>query len=195
MATYGKYKVAIISKAEYDSEGVGYSTVMEDFPMALGPLAVFDQIDIQMKPWGRDPATGLPLFINEANVDRWTSAITQDGIVSLSAFATPAKDTIPGACIVIAQVTDNIPILSAIDGHNKHRILGIDNPDLTGDSLPPALQPFDFDVTFPPARWTVIRNGLVTLGMNPEIIDDWKTDNPDATPRQFGKAFNNFIIK
>ena len=62
---YGKFRAAVISKAEYDSEGVGYSTVQEDFPVILGPLAVYDQIDILMKPWGRDPATGLPLFVNE----------------------------------------------------------------------------------------------------------------------------------
>ena len=90
---YGKFKAAVISRAEYDSEGVGYSTVQDDFPVITGPLAVYDQVDILMKPWGRDPATGLPLFVNEAGVDRWTGTITQDGVNSSSAYATPTVDT------------------------------------------------------------------------------------------------------
>jgi len=81
MASYGKFRAAILSKAVYGTDGVGYSTVMEDYPLVLGPDAVYDQVDILMKPWGRD-TNGYPLFINESGVDRWTATITQHGVVS-----------------------------------------------------------------------------------------------------------------
>lgn len=192
MAGYGKFRAAIISRAEYDSEGVGYSTVMGDFPMILGPLAVFDQIDIQMKPWGRDPATQLPLFVNEAGVDRWTGTVTQDGVVSASAFATPIKDSSPPGCIVITQVT-NAGILASIDQAAIHFVLGVENPDLNGDALPAGLLPYDWDVTFPPARWTELRDGLVAIGLDAGDVDTWYSNNPDATPRDFSIAFKQFI--
>ena len=192
MAGYGNFRAGIISKAEYDSEGVGYSTVQEDFPMVLGPLAVYDQIDILMKPWGRDPATGLPLFVNESGVDRWTGTITQHGVVSSSAYATPTIDTIPPAAIVIVQ-TSNAGVLADIDAAAKHFVLGVENPDLNGDPLSPALEPYDWDVAFPPARWTELRGALVTIGVEADLLDKWKDNHPDATPRDFAEAFERFI--
>jgi hypothetical protein len=192
MAGYGKFKAGIISRAEYDSEGVGYSTVMEDFPMILGPLAVYDQIDIQMKPWGRHPVSALPLFVNETNVDRWTGVVTQNGVNSASAFATPTVDTIPPACIVVVQVTAS-SVLGVIDAAAKHFVLGIENPDLNGDPLPGPLEEFDWDVPFMSSRWTELRNALVALGMDQDLIDTWRGNHPDATPRGFAEAFKNFI--
>ena len=192
MAGYGKYRAAIMSRAEYDSEGVGYSTVMEDYPAIIGPLAVFDQIDIAMKPWGRDPATQLPLFVNETGVDRWTGTVTQDGVVSSSAYATPTKDTVPPACIVITQVTDSA-ILGTIDQNVKHFVLGVNNPDLNGDPLPSELLPYDADEPFLPARWTELRDTLVTAGADAAALDNWKANNPNATPRDFAEAFKAFI--
>ena len=192
MAGYGKFRAAIISKAEYDSEGVGYSTVQEDFPVILGPLAAYDQIDILMKPWGRDPATGLPLFVNESGVDRWTGTITQDGINSSSAYATPTKDTIPAACITIVQVTA-ASVLLAIDNAAKHFVLGIEDPDIAGDPLSPGLAAYGIDEPFPSARWTDLRAGLIALGLNGVDIDNWYSNHPDATPRDFGKVFKEFI--
>lgn len=192
MAGYGEFKAAVISKCTYTSEGVGYSTVMEDFPLVLGPLAIYDQIDILMKPWGRHPVTNLPLFVNESNVNRWTGQVTTDGVVSTSAYATPTKDTLPPACIVIVTVSSD-QVLYDIDGHAKHFVLGIWNPDLNGDALQAPLDNFDIDEPFPSARWTSLRNKLVTIGMDAETIDNWKTNNPNATPTDFSKAFKNFI--
>ena len=189
---YGKYRAAVISKAEYDSEGVGYSTVQEDFPVILGPLAVYDQVDILMKPWGEDPATGLPLFVNESGVDRWTGTITQDGINSSSAYATPTKDTIPAACITIVQVTA-ASVLLAIDNAAKHFVLGVDDPDLNGDPLPAGLMPYEFDAPIQANRWTELRDAMVVLGVDADLIDKWKSNHPDATPRDFAEVFKEFI--
>ena len=188
--SYGKFKAAVISLAEYTSEGVGYSTVQEEFPMIVGPLAFYDHLSGLAKPWGRHPDTGDPLIVTE--VDRYTSTITQDGVNSSSAYATPTVDTVPAACIVIVQVTD-ASVLAAIDGAAKHFVLGIENPDLNGDPLSAALEVYDWDVTFPPARWTELRDALVGLGMDAATIDGWHTANPEATPRDFGEAFRAFI--
>jgi hypothetical protein len=192
MSGYGRFRAAVISRAEYDSEGVGYSTVMDDFPMVLGALAVFDQIDILMKPWGRDPVTKLPLFINEMAVNRWTGQITTHGINSSSAYATPTKDSHPPACVTIVQVT-NAAVLLDIDNHAKHFVLGVEGPDLNGDDLPAGLLPYEFDTSIPSARWDELRDGMVTLGINATAIDSWRTNYPAATPRDFAKKFKTLI--
>ena len=192
MAGYGRFRAGIISKAEYDHAGVGYSTVQEDFPMVLGPLAVHDQVDILMKPWGVDPATGLPLFVNEAGVDRWTGTITQDGVNSSSAYATPSVGTIPAACILIVQVTA-ASVLAAIDNAAKHFVLGVENPDINGDELPAGLLPYDFDAPLPAPRWAELRAGLIALEVEADVLDKWYSNHPDATPRDFGEAFKEFI--
>ena len=51
MAGYGKFQAAIMSRAEYDTEGVGYSTVMEDYPMVLGPLAIVGPARLLRMAW------------------------------------------------------------------------------------------------------------------------------------------------
>lgn len=160
--------------------------------MVLGPLAVYDQIDILMKPWGRDPATGLPLFVNEAGVDRWTGTVSQHGVVSSSAYATPLKDSDPPAAIVIVQ-TSNAGVLGQIDAANKHFVLGIENPDMNGNPLEAPFDAYDWDVAFPPARWTELRNALVAIGLDADDVDGWKDNHPDATPKEFAEAFDRFI--
>jgi hypothetical protein len=189
--SYGKFRLGVISKAEYDSEGVGYSTVQEDFPFEIGPLAFYDTLSNLAKPWGRHPTTGEPLLVTE--VDRYTSTITQHGVNSSSAFATPTKDSVPAACIVVAQVTNQATILD-IDNAAKHFVLGVDGPqDLHGEDLPAGLLPYQFDEPFPSARWDELRAGLIALGLSASAIDNWRSNNPDATPRDFGEAFKDFI--
>ena len=189
--SYGKFRIGVISKAEYDSEGVIFSTGAEDFPFEIGPLAPYDTLTGLAKPWGRDPATDLPLLVTE--VDRYTSQIITHGDNSSGAFAAPTKDTISAACIVICQVT-NVATILAIDNHAKHFVLGVDGPqDLHDEDLPTGLLPYQFDEPFLLARWTELRNGLIALGLDAGVIDNWRTNNPDATPRDFGEALKAFI--
>lgn len=209
MSVFAKYRTAIISRAEYTSEGVGFSTVQSDFPYLPGPGAAYGKTltEIQAEDWwvghkeditvGRvkdpaDPHNGQNLWIKAGADDLFVQTIAQDGVDGTSAYATPTKDTIPAACIVIATVT-NAATLGAIDGATKHMVLGIDNPDMNGEELPAGLLPYDWDVTFPPTRWTQLRNALVSLGLDADTIDNWHDNNPDATPRDFGEAFKKFI--
>ena len=215
MSVFAKYRCAVISKAEYDSEGVGYSTVQEDFPYLPGPGVAYGKtlseiqtaVDSDGKAWwvghkeditvGRvkdpdDPHNKQNLWVKAGANDLFAQTLAQDGVDGTTGYATPTLGTVPAACIVIATVT-NAATLAAIDGAAKHFVLGIDNPDLNGDELPASLLPYDWDATFPPARWTELRNALVSLGLDSEVIDGWHDNNPDATPRDFGEAFKKFI--
>jgi len=189
--SYSKYRAAVISKAEYDTEGLGYSTVQDDFPLVVGPLALYDTLSGLMKPWGRDPATGNPLYVTE--VDRYTGTITTNGVTSSSDYATPTKDTIPAACIVMVQVS-SASALASIDGAAKHFVLGVDpNPLDDSEELPAGLLPYQWDVPMPPARWTTLRNALVQLGVDGDLLDTWAANHEDFTPKDFGEAFKAFI--
>ena len=46
---------------------------------------------------------------------------------------------------------------------------------------------------FTDPRWIQIRDGLVALGMEAAQIDNWKTNNPDATPTEFYHALKVFL--
>ena len=189
--SYSKYRAAVISKAEYDTEGVGFSTVMEDFPLVVGPLALYDTLSGLMKPWGRDPATDNPLYVTE--VDRYTGTITTEGVTSSSHYATPTRDTVPAACIVIVQVSA-ASALAGIDSANKHFVLGVDPQPLDGsEELPAGLQPYQWDVPMPSARWDTLRAALVSLGVDETLLNNWASNNEDFTPKEFGEAFKAFI--
>ena len=62
MSAFTKYKALIFSLAEYE-DGVGYSTVQQDFPMELGPATLYDTVSGIQRFVGRDEATGLPLLV------------------------------------------------------------------------------------------------------------------------------------
>ena len=191
MADFAKYRAAVISKAEYDTEGVGYSTVMSDFPFELGPDVLHDTLTGLRKPWGRDD-DGLPLLVTE--VTRYKSTVTTHGVTSSSDFATPTKGTIPAASIAIITVSA-VSVLAGIDAAAKHFVLGVDPTPLDDPeaSLPAGLQPYAWNVAIPANRWTALKAGLVSLGVDGAILDTWKSNNPDATPRDFGEAFKAFI--
>ncbi len=90
-------------------------------------------------------------------------------------------------------ITGSAAVLGAIENASKHFVLGIDDPDLNGDPLPAGLLPYEFDAVIPGARWTLLRNGMVARGMDATAIDNWKTNHPNATPRDFAEEFKNFI--
>ena len=42
-------------------------------------------------------------------------------------------------------------------------------------------------------HWTQVRNGVVGLGVDAQVIDDWKTANSDATKVDFYHALRNLL--
>ena len=209
MSVFEKFRCGVISKAEYDSNGVGFSTVQEDFPYLPGPGVAYGKTfqEVAAEDWWNGFATDLHvgrvrdeddphfrqnLWIKAGPNDLFVQTKAQDGVDGTNAFATPTRDSIPPACIVVATVTDE-SVLFDIENAAKHIVLGIENPDMNGDELPANLLPFDWDVTFPPNRWTVVRDGLVSIGMDEDTLDNWHDAHPDATPREFAEAFRSFI--
>ena len=188
--SYSIFRIGVLSLADYESEAPGYSTAVEDFPFEVGPLALFDTLTNLMKPWGRDPATDLPLYVTE--VERYTGTITTNGVNSQGAYATPREGETPDGTIVLCQTT-NSDVIYDIEAHAKHLVLGVEDPDMTGEELPPALKPFGWDEPFPEPRWQAVRTAMITLGMPEEVLDNWRDDNPDGTPREFGKAYQNYL--
>jgi hypothetical protein len=188
MAGFGKFRAFVLSKADFE-EGVGHSSVMEDFPLVIGPDQPHDTLNDLRKPWGRDPATGWPLLV--MTVDRFTATITQDGVVSASDEVTPEWGVVPDACLVDLQVSA-ASVLADIDAAAKHFVLGVFNPDLNGDPLPAGLDPYDMDVPMLPVRWATLRAALVSRGVDGTLLDNWYNNHPDATPHDVAKAFRSF---
>jgi hypothetical protein len=186
---FGKYEAWIISKAQYDHDGVAFSTVAADFPFEIGPDQLYDTISNLRKPWGRDAATGLPLLVTE--ITRYTATIAQHGVCSSSADVVPMLHQIPAACIARVQVT-NAATLADIDAAAKHFVLGVRVVN-SEDALPPALEPYAYDVALPSARWDELRGGMISLGIDADRIDNWRDNHPNATPLDVRNAFRALI--
>jgi hypothetical protein len=189
--SYGRFRVGILSVADYTSEHPGFCNAIEDFPTVLGPLALYDTLTNFMKPWGRHPTTGEPLFVT--TVDRYTGQVTTHGVNSQGAWATPEKDSSPMATLVSAQVT-NAGILSTIHAHADYFVLGVKDPDMNGDALPPALEPYSADVPMQSGHKADLSDFCInTLGLPSGGVNKWFTDNPNATPWDFANDFKEFI--
>lgn len=179
----------VISKAFYDGTGgVGKSKLMETFPHELGPDVFYDHLPNLRKPYGRHPDTGDVLLVTE--VDRYTSTIVTPGVMSHSDRITPAQDTVPPVCVTEAIVYD-IDVATAIHQHNQHLVLAFE----TVDGSEPPLEGWGKDDPFTEARWAQLRNGLVALGADPDVLDTWRGNHPDGTPAEFYNALDNYIKK
>ena len=50
-----------------------------------------------------------------------------------------------------------------------------------------------YDAPFTESRFNDVRDGLVALGTDAQTIDDWHTNHPNATPREFYTALKVFL--
>ena len=180
-------KTWVISKAYYDGTGgVGKSKLMEQFPHALGPLAFYDNLTNLAKPWGRDPATGDPLIVTE--VDRFTSTVVTPGVMSSSDRLTPADGSVPTACVTSNRVYDS-DVATAIHAHVEHLVLAFE----TYDGEDPPIEGWGPDDGFTSPQWTTMRDFLVSLDAPADDLDQWRTNHPNATRREFYDALDGFI--
>lgn len=188
---FAKYAALVFSIADYEN-GVGYSSVQDDFPFVLGPDVFFDHQDGMQRFVGRDPATGLPLIVTEW--DRYTTTITADGVVTASDGISPPFGVLPDVCSLRVDVSA-ASVLADIEAAAKHLVYGVANvqPDAEPDDLPPALAPYYIDAVMPEAKWTQIYNGLLARGADQTRLDNWRANNPDATPREVHRAFGSLV--
>ena len=188
--SYGRYKCIFFCKAEYDSESVAFTKLMEDFPVELGADVFYDSINLY-KPYGRDPVDKMPLWIDQT-VSRFKKTVVTHGVQSLGSVYAPELGGEPAASLVEGWVT-NAGVLVDIDAVGKYFVLGVYPEDIAGDPIPGALEPYSTDAPIPPARWTELRDGMVMLGLDENLIDTWRDNNPEATPLDVAKAFVRFI--
>jgi hypothetical protein len=86
-------------------------------------------------------------------------------------------------------------VFPAIDAHADHLVLGVFSPTLDdeGSPLPAPLLPYEMDTPFLAARWTAVESFLIGLGLNAAGLATWHGNKPNATPRDLGKKFKDFI--
>jgi len=188
--SYGRYRVIFFCKAEYDSEGVAFTNLMEDFPMELGAPVFYDSIDVY-KPWGRDPVDKMPLWIDQA-VSRYKMTPTTHGVQSLGAVFSPREGVDPAVALVDGWVT-NAGVIADIDAVGKYFVVGVYPQDVAGDDIPAPLQPYAANVKMPDARWDELYAGMLVMGMDQQKIDRWRNNNPDATPFDISNAFKEYV--
>ena len=193
------FKAGIISICDYGPHDpgesiVGYSEVMVDYPVIEGPDMVFDQVDILMKPWGRDPADGQVVFVNETAVDRWKGQILQNGVNALSDRITPPLDNPIDASIVEAGLT-TAGIVQMIDPDAKYVVWGMwaRGNVAEQEALPPALRIWWVDAPVDPERQSTFDVFMTARGTDPTLLANYWLAHPDATYRTVGKDFEIFL--
>lgn len=188
---FAKYAALVFSIAEYP-DGVGYSSVQDDFPMELGPDALYDHVSGVRRYIGRDPVTGWPLVVTE--YDRYTTTVDTDGVCSASDGIAPPYGVTPDVCSLRIDVSA-ASVLAGIDNAAKHIVYGVANVQegADPDDLPPALAPYYVASPMPQAKKLEIRNGMIARGADQQKIDNWFTNHPDATPLDLEAAFGNLV--
>jgi len=187
-----KYGVYMISRANYEN-GVGYSSVMDDYPIEFGPASFYDTRSGLTRWDGRDPVSGLPLLVT--GYDRYLPEITQHGVTVAHDGVSRPLGEIPDICSLQIEVS-NSAILSTIDGDINHLVYGVWNcqDGAEPDDLIPALEDYYILSPIPEARWTAFRNALVARGVSATLIDTWRSNNPEATPQQVKDRFEGWLV-
>ena len=188
---FSKYVAYIFSLADYEN-GVGYSSVSDDFPVELGPATLYDTVSGIQTFVGRDPATGLPLIVT--GYDRYITEIVTDGVQGASDGISPPYGVEPDVCSLQVEVTA-ASVLGDIEGMAKHVVYGVYNcqPEAEPDDLPPALQQYYIHSVMPEAKWTQIYDGLIARGADKDRLDTWRANHPEATPEDVRTGFAGLV--
>lgn len=186
---FSKYAAFVFSRADYD-QGVGFSSVQDDFPMVLGPATLFDTVTGIQRFVGRDPETGLPLIVT--GYDRYITQVVTHGVAAASDGVSPPMGVAPDVCSVTLEVTDQ-SVLVAINNSAKHEVYGVWNcqDGAEPDDLPTALLPYYIQSPTPEAKRTYIINALIARGADADQVNGWFAARPEATPAQLQAAFAN----
>jgi hypothetical protein len=171
----------VISQAAGDgTEGNAYrSPVGDDYPHELGPQELV--LSNQKRSFGRDE-DGNPLWI-EGDVYRY--GVTTEGIRSWADVLGISYPFDPP--LHIAECVSELSVAIDIHGDSKYRILAAEVAD-PEDETPSQIEGWGRNDPFTQARWTPIRDGLVTVGVPDTVVDNWWTNNPGATPLEFKNA-------
>jgi len=184
---FSKYVAYIFSLADY-IDGVGYSSVSDDFPVELGPATLYDTVSGIQTFVGRDPATGLPLIVT--GYDRYITEIVTHGVQGASDGISPPYGIEPDVCSLQVEVTA-ASVLTDIQGIPKHVAYGVYNcqPEAEPDDLPAPLVQYYIHSVMPAAKWAQIYDGLIARGADQARLDTWRANHPEATPEDVRLGF------
>ena len=186
-----KYSGHIISECNYASEGVGYSDAMIDYPFIPKPGSViYDYVNLY-KPMGRDPETGLPLWIDEPSTARRKQEVEEEGIGSMGADVVPPLNHPIDASMCNCQISADDP-LDDIDEDERFLIWGITSL-LDPPVYPVGLEDWQSDLPVSTERRDSFTSFMEDRGTDPQILSDYWLDNPEATYLSVANDFGLFI--
>lgn len=188
----------------------GYLDAMGDFPHVIEPGADFGMTlgEVQSEPWwngsktkrmvGRDQNEN-PLWVDASNLPLKVQSVTTPGIVSRGGVRylgnsydinyRPPSGAVPYVGIQ-GCVAYNLSVASQLNT-GSYRVLAAWTED--PEEAPPQIEGWGPLDSISEARWTSIRNPLVTLGIDAAVIDNWRSVNPSGTPVQFINALKSYL--
>jgi hypothetical protein len=191
-----KYSAFIISICNYapqseDSNVVNYSDVMNDHPFIPKPGSViYDYVDLY-KPMGRDPETGLPLWIDEPNTARRKQEVEEEGINSIgSEVNTPLNNPID-ASLCNCQISADQAVTD-IDEDPKYLIWGLRSL-LEDPVYPVGKEDWQMDLPVSAERKAAFDAFMIARGTDPQVLADYWLAHPDATYKSVAEDFELFI--
>jgi hypothetical protein len=186
-----KYKANIISECNWSSEGIGFSDAMLDYPFVTKPGSViYDQVDIR-RTWGRDPSTGLPLWVDEPTTDRHIQEVDEEGIGSMSTDVVPPINNPIAASLSACQISADDPI-DDIDEDERFLIWGLESL-LDPPVYPDGKEDWKMDLPVSADRNAAFTAFMVARGTDLQLLADYWTDNPDATYATVADDFEVFL--
>jgi hypothetical protein len=186
-----KYKANIISQCNWASEGVGYSDAQIDYPFIPKPGSViYDYVNLY-KPMGRDPETGLALWIDEPNTARHKQEVEEEGIGSMGADVVPPVDNPIAASMCNCQISAD-DIITDIDEDERFLIWGLTSL-LEDPVYPPGKEDWQMDLPVSFERVVAFGDFMTARGTNPQVIADYFVANPGATYASVAADFGLFI--
>jgi len=144
----------------------------------------------QVKAWV------LNRVIGDGDASAWRGEVsdlaTSNGIRSEDVLRTDP----PHAGIAITMIGPLTPA-QALTVHNlpMYEVLAAQytNAEENGEDAGEPYPSWGTDDPFTDPRWVGVRDGLVAMGLDAVVIDTWKTNNPDGTPREFYHALSNYL--
>jgi hypothetical protein len=186
-----KYKANIISECNYLGEGVGYSDAMDDYPFIPKPGSViYDYVDLY-KPMGRDPETGLPLWIDEPNTARRKQEVEEEGIGSMGADVVPPVDNPIAASMCNCQISAD-DVIDDIDEDEKYLIWGLTSL-LDPPVYPDGKEDWQMDLPVTAEREAAFTAFMVARGVDPLVLSVYWDNSPDATYVSVAADFGIFL--
>ena len=186
-----KYSANIISVCNWAREGAGYSDAMIDYPFIPKPGSViYDYVDLR-KPWGRDPATGLPLWIDEPNTKRHIQEVDEEGIGSMGSDVVPPVDNPIAASLCNCQISTD-QMVTELDEDAKYLIWGSTSL-LDPPVYPAGKEDWQADLPVSSERKIEFDAFMEARGVPAQDLIDYWDANPDATYNSVADDFWLFL--